>query len=146
MKRKIILLLALAMTLCVGPISVVYADHGKCFMGTHVAKAISKLDLTADQKTKIKAIRDKAKQDLAPLHKQMMVTHQQIEELFKAAKIDDSKFDSLINDKKELIGSIIKIRMNERRDISNVLTEQQKQKLATMMQQWKTKHKEESQD
>lgn len=146
MNKKIILLFALALSLCVGPMTVVCADHAKCFMGAHFAKAVSKLDLTADQKTKIKAIHDKAKEDLAPLHKQMMVTHQQVEELFKSSKMDDSKFDSLINDKKEIIGSIIKIKMNERRDISNVLTEQQKQKLATTLQQREAKHKEKSHD
>lgn len=134
MNKKIICLSALALSFSLSQAPLTYAGHSKCFAGEHVAKMTEKLDLTTDQKAKIKAIREKAKADLMPLHKDMIANRQAVNALFKSGTVDDSKLETLFNQEKETLGSILKVRMMERRDISNLLTDKQKEKLAGMMQ------------
>lgn len=141
MNKKIVTLSALALSLSMGGASLAYADH-QCYSGKRMEKLVDSLDLTADQKAKIKTIRDQAMTAIKPKMDEMHAIHVKINESFKAGTLDDSTLDSLVSQKKEALGEIMKIRLTERRDISNVLTAPQKTKLADMLQQWEAKHEE----
>ena len=95
-----------------------------------------KLDLNADQKAKIKTIREQAKKDLRPKFIEVRKIHHQLNDLSVSNTIDESKLDSLVNQEKELLGSIVKARVMERRDIFNVLTPEQKIRFSSMVKDW----------
>ena len=136
--------LALSMTLSQAPMA--YANHMKCFSGAPIEKLTKKLNLTAEQKTKIMAIRTQVKSDIQAKRQDMRTVHMQINDLYKTSPLDESKLDGYINQEKETFGAILKIRLMERRDIANLLTDEQKTKLNEMIQKQETKHQEHQDD
>ena len=146
MNKKIMCLstLALSMTLSQAPLA--YADHMKCFSGAPIEKLTKELNLTPEQKTKITAIRAQVKPEIQAKRQDMRAVHMQINDLFKATPLDESKLDGLINQEKENFSAILKIRLMERRDIANLLTDEQKTKLNDMVQKAEAKHQEHQDD
>lgn len=142
MKNKIIGLSAIALSMSLAQAPLAYASHDKCFGGASMEKMSEKLDLTADQKTKIEAIRMQVMPQIKAKQDEMRATHMEINELFKASTLDESKLDSLITKQQDVFGAILKIRLMERRDIAAVLTDAQKAKLAEMIQKHENKHQE----
>ncbi len=145
MNKKIITLSALAVSLSLS-VPLAYAHHSQCVGGANIEKMVKALDLTPDQKTKIMAIRDQVKPQIQAKRQDMRTVHMQINDLYKADTLDESKLDELINQEKDTFGAILKIRANERRDIAAILTPEQKAKLADMMQKMEKKHQEPSFD
>ena len=102
---------------------------------------MNKLHLSAEQHTKIKAIMDSTKQKLQPVREKMHDVREKINAAFKANDIDAKKQEMFVNEEIEQIGKSLKIRMEERVEIHNVLTEAQRTKLMEMKEEAKAKHK-----
>lgn len=140
MNKKLLALSTLALSLTMGPIH--YANAQKpmnCFAEGRIEHMVAELGLSADQKSKIKAIHEQAKTAMMAKGEEMVAMRHKMNEMFKSGKIDDSALESMVSQQKETFGELIKLKTMERRDISNVLTEAQRVKLATMMEQWEAK-------
>lgn len=132
------------LSLCVIALSLVITQAQACMSyeakHEHVEKMISKLDLTKEQREKINVIRAEAKQKLMPLREQLKATRQRVNEAFKTNKIGSFKESGFVREEKDTIGSMIKVRMDERVAIHNVLTEKQRMKWSEMMEHMKKEH------
>jgi len=141
MNTKLLSFSALALSLSLSQTSVAFAEHTvKCFDGQRLEKAIKKLDLSADQKTKIEAICEKAKADIIAQRETFRAAHMEVNEAFKSNSMTEDKMDSFVSKEEKIVGAMIKIRMMERLDINNVLTDDQKAKVADMMIKWENDH------
>lgn len=145
MNKKLVCLSALALSLSMTQVTFA-CDKMSHFGGDRMEKLTTKLDLTADQKAKIKTIRDQAHQANQPKFDQLHTLHAQMNDLLSASTVDESKLDDMISQEKDLLGAIIKTHAMEKHDISNVLTDQQKTKFKALLQQWEEKHKEKKAD
>jgi len=105
-----------------------------------VEKMISKLDLTKEQREKINVIRAETKQKVMPLREELKNVRHQVNEAFKTNSINSFKESGFVREEKSIVGSMIKVRMDERVAIHNVLTEKQRMKFANMMEEWKKEH------
>lgn len=151
MNMKFMSLSALALSLSLCQASSAFAhdsEHMNCFAGSgeKMHKMVDKLDLTADQKTKIKDIAEKAKAVEVAKRDELKTIHMQVNDTFHANGMTETKIDGFVNQEQQIIGAMIKVRMMERLDISNVLTEAQKTKMSDMMKKWEEKHKEHKDD
>jgi len=118
--------------------SAVYA----CPQGMHhIEKMVKKLDLTPDQKNKIQAIYTNTKKDMKEKFKQMQETRKEINLLLQASPINESKINAIVNQQKEQFGEIVKLRINTRIAINNILTEPQRVKFREMFKKWEEKRK-----
>lgn len=136
--------LALSLSFAQAPMAFADSEH-KCFgNGEHFRKVVETLNLTAEQKTKIQAIREQAKKDIDAKHEELRKIRMQINDAYRDKTMDSSKIDSFVTQKKDIIGDIMKVRMTERYDISNVLTDEQKTKLVDMMKSWEEKHQKDN--
>jgi len=84
----------------------------------------------------------KARQDMKPKLEQLREIHMQLNELAAAKELNQPKIDQLIEQKKEITGSIMKMRIMAKHDVNMVLTDKQKAKLDGMVADWKVKHME----
>jgi protein CpxP len=109
--------------------------------GEHLKKMISALNLDASQQAKIKGIKDQLKQSQQSNWEQMKSIRSQIHDLITSETMDDSRLNSLINQKKELLGEMMKAKINAKHQIYNTLNEQQKSQFRQMMQQWEAERK-----
>lgn len=112
--------------------------HGK-FMKEEM---MNKLNLTADQKAKVKAIMEKAHADKMAMKKQMMPLCEQMHALITSDNMDMAKLDSLVNQKKDLIGNKIKNKVMVRHQIYMLLNAKQKAKYNDMMVKFEKKRQE----
>ncbi len=140
MNKKVIWLSAIALSMSVSQATLACHGTHKSMAGGHFEKMSSKLDLTADQKAKIKTISDQAMETLKPKLQEMRNIHNQLNDLVNAKDIDESKVDDLIKQKTELSASIMKTRLMTRHEINMVLTDAQRAKMADMVAKWKAKH------
>ncbi len=140
MNKKIILLSAFALSLSMSQVVLACGCKTTYESGDRYVQMAEKLDLTAEQKTKIQAISDKAREDMKPKFDEMRSIRMQLNEQAAAKEVDEAKIDKLIDQKKELLGSIMKTRVMVRHDIDMVLTDAQKAKMNKMMAEWKAKH------
>ena len=151
MNIKCMSLSALALSLSLCQTSAAFAsdhDRMKCLDGggKKIHKLIDKLDLTSDQKAKIKDIAEKAKTVEMSKQDELRAIHMQVNDAFQSNSVNETKIDGFVSQEQQVIGAMIKVRMMERLDISNVLTDEQKTKLSDMMKKWKEKHKEHQDD
>lgn len=100
-----------------------------------MAQMMQDLNLTADQQQKINQIRDQTKSQMQSQKDQMRALKGQINDLIKSEKIDEAKLDSLVNQKKDLMASMMKAKIKMKNQIYNVLDAQQKTKFAAMLDQ-----------
>lgn len=131
------------LSLCVIALSLVLTQAQACMSDEaheRIEKIASKLNLSKEQRDKINVIRADAKQKIMPLREQLKGIHQQVNEAFKTNNIGTFKVNAFVREEKETIGSMIKVRMNERVAIHNVLTEKQRMKFSEMMAHMKKEH------
>ena len=140
MNKKIIWLSALALSMSISQATLACGCGQAYVSGERYEKMTAKLDLTADQKEKIKMISAQAKDSLKPKIEEMRAVRMQLNEQADAATPDESKIDSLINQQKDIAGSIMKIRVMTRHQVAMILTDAQKVTLAKMVSDWKAKH------
>ncbi|WP_133129272.1 Spy/CpxP family protein refolding chaperone [Legionella yabuuchiae] len=142
MKKSLVLLPILALSLSFSPIT--YADtqmkaECPCKRMEQMKKITKDLDLTADQKKQIDAIKEDSKKQLMDIHQQMMNLKKQMKDLVTVDKLDESKVDELVNQKKELVAEKTKLMLQTKNKIYNVLNAEQKQKYESMLEQWQQK-------
>lgn len=142
MNIKMLSLATLAFSMSLSQPILACSDSMKSFTGDRLEKWAEQLGLNVDQKKKIMTIRDQARHGLLPQFEKLHTLRHQSNELLMATTLDESALDGIIAQEKEVLGSIMKTRAMERRDILNVLTTQQKAKFTEMIRQWEQKHQE----
>ena len=148
MKGKILCLSALTIALSLSQSVMACGDKGcsKHMKNHHsesrMDKVVEKLDLSTEQKAKIKVIRTKARADMAPEFKKLHALRHEKNQLVAEPKMNEHKLDKIIHQEKEAWGAIMKIRAMERHDISMELTPKQKEKMKEMTRKWEEKHAE----
>lgn len=117
------------------------AGHCSCDKIAHkMHKIIDKLNLTSEQKEKIKSIRDKAHTVIKGKHDEMKSIEIMVNAAYKDGSMTEAKIDEYTNKKVQVIGAVIKTRMMERLEISNILTTEQKQEIDKIANNWLKKH------
>lgn len=137
--KKLLLLPVMMIALAVSPVT--FAKYKTCPC-QDVKKMEKELNLTAEQKKKIKEIRKEAKDKMKAKWAEKKAIYKQKQELVRAEKLDEGKVDELVNQKKEIMASIMKTKITMQHDIYHVLDEGQKQKLSKMMDEWHQKKME----
>ncbi|KGP63459.1 hypothetical protein EP47_05560 [Legionella norrlandica] len=137
MSKKYIWLTAFAFLLTLG--QPVFADtndnnQSKPCLCRDFKKQFSKLNLTQEQKAKIKAIKTQARSITKANYKQLKVIKQQINALIMSEKIDEAKLDNLISQRNKITGAMLKNRIMMKNQIYNVLTNEQKLQYKNMKQ------------
>ena len=138
MNKKLFWLLAF--TFSVALCQPIYADQYKGESAQHASCPcnkmwIKKLDLNDEQQAKIKAIRAQARAVHVMKKDELMTINNQIQELIKLNELDESKLDILINQKKEIMGTLMKSRAMTKHQMYNVLTPAQKAKYEDLIKQ-----------
>ncbi|WED44503.1 Spy/CpxP family protein refolding chaperone [Legionella cardiaca] len=110
-----------------------------CGCADRMHKMMSSLNLDATQQTKINAIKSQLKETLKSNWDQMKSIRSQIHELVTSDTMDDSKLNSLIDQKKELLAQMMKAKIKAKQQIYSLLNTQQKSQFKQMMQQWEEK-------
>ena len=105
----------------------------------HLKKILHELNLSPEQHAKIKKIHEDAKLQLVASREQLKSIRKRINEDFKTKSITPSKESSYVDEEKEVIGSMLKIKMHERVESEDVLTDAQRAKLSEKIQQWEEK-------
>lgn len=148
MNKKLMSLSALALSLSLAQAPLAFADHGKGRFGggQKMSQVVSQLDLSADQKVKIKAICDKAKSERKAKHQELRAVRMQINQAFGSNSVTESKIDEFATQEQQIMGEIVKIRLTERLEVSKVLTDEQKAKMADMLAKWKDSHQDREDD
>lgn len=140
MNKKTIWLSALALSMSLSQATLACDCEMPSSPKDRLVRMTEKLDLTAEQKNQIKAISEKAREEMKPKYEQMHANRMQLNELAAAKDVDQTKVDKLIDENKEILGSIMKMRVMVRHDIDMVLNDKQKEKLNKMVSEWKEKH------
>lgn len=129
MNKKLIWLSALTLALTIGQSSFACGTDKtqttQCHCSGHKSMS-GKLNLTDEQKGKIKAIKTAAHKSLKADHQQVILLRQQINTLVKTDKLDENKLDDLINQLAKIKSSMLKTKTIMKNQIYNVLTVQQK--------------------
>jgi protein CpxP len=139
MIKKIIWLPIIALSLLFSQASFSHNEHAG---HKHVCmkNAYQELNLSADQKSKISSIKAQARENMKGKWQEMHAIHQQMREVVRTNKLDHSKVDSLISRKKELVGSMMKTKLETRHQIYNVLDEKQKGKFDSLTKKCEMQH------
>jgi protein CpxP len=95
--------------------------------------AVEKLNLTSEQQIKIKAIKKQMRESMRSKLVELRSLKPQLNGLIKSEKLDPAKLETLINQKKELLASIMKSRIMARNQIYNLLDTKQKEQFAQIL-------------
>ncbi|KTD02379.1 16 kD immunogenic protein [Legionella geestiana] len=108
-----------------------FADSSMCKHG--LKHMLESLQLSDEQKAKIKPIIEQMKSTMKATGSQMDALKSKIHEQIHAASMDKDTVNSLIDQKTALIGSMMKTKVATVHQVLSVLTEEQKTKLHNMM-------------
>ncbi|QDQ40139.1 periplasmic heavy metal sensor [Legionella geestiana] len=108
-----------------------FADSSMCKHG--LKHMLESLQLSDEQKAKIKPIMEQMKSTMKATGSQMDALKSKIHEQIHAASMDKDTVNSLIDQKTALIGSMMKTKVATVHQVLSVLTEEQKTKLHNMM-------------
>ncbi|HAT6978924.1 TPA: hypothetical protein F8R96_11590 [Legionella pneumophila] len=129
MSKKSICLAALALAFTFG--QPVFANTSNttqskpCHCHDH-KKALNQLNLTQEQKNKIKTIKIQAQKSIKENYKQLKAIKEQINALIANEKLDEAKLDNLISQRNKIAGTMLKNRIMMKNQIYNQLTNEQK--------------------
>ena len=146
MNKKIMCLSVLALSVSMSQGVLACSDHAHRYYGERLEKAVEKLDLSAEQKEKIKVVREKSKADIRSKFEELHTLQHQKNEILAEPNLNEKKLDGVIHQEKEVLGSMLKIRAMERHEISGVLTVKQKAEFSEMMQKWEKEHHDNRKD
>lgn len=99
----------------------------------------NKLNLTQEQKDKLKSFRVQNQAQLQGSREKMKTLRNEMHELVKSDKIDEAKLDSLIAQKKELMGELMKNKVMMHHQLYSILNDSQKQQLEAMRNNMQSK-------
>jgi Spy/CpxP family protein refolding chaperone len=108
-----------------------------CPMMMKTKGMMDKLNLTEEQKNQIMAIKAKYKEQMKSNRAGYTALVSKMHELIKSDKIDESKLEELVNQKKELVAAQFKLKIQMKHEIYHVLAPSQQQQLDAMMQDTK---------
>lgn len=139
MIKKIIMLpvLALAVTLN-NPTFADTKGEGQCPC-KRMEKFSRSLNLTNEQKSKIKTIKEQARRELRANREKMQAVKHQIKDLIKSKPLNEAKLDKLLSEKSAIITATMKTKVMMKHQIYNVLNSEQKAKYSEMLEQWDKK-------
>ncbi|MEQ1603765.1 MAG: Spy/CpxP family protein refolding chaperone [Pyrinomonadaceae bacterium] len=149
--KKIIFGIAAAAILITGSIFVIAQRSGG--MGGHgfghgpgrhrggIGMALRGLDLTDEQKAKVKEITDAAKTTVEPLMEQTRANHERIRALGTDGKFDHVQVEALAAEQGNLTAKLIVEKGKVKAQIFALLTDEQKAKAATMHSKFEEKFK-----
>ncbi|MCL9683711.1 Spy/CpxP family protein refolding chaperone [Legionella maioricensis] len=129
MNKKSVWLSAVALSLMIGQASFATTEPSKsrpCTCHHNSPRLSEKLNLTAEQKTKIKAIRAQTYKQLKADEEQLKALKLQMNALANNDKVDEAKLNSLIDQRNKIKGDMLKKEVMMQNQIYNTLTAQQK--------------------
>ncbi|MGL5741717.1 MAG: Spy/CpxP family protein refolding chaperone [Legionella sp.] len=137
MSKKFIWLSAIALVFTLAqPSFACSGDTKQCNAHHRFDKLAKELDLSADQKAKINAYRDKAKATFKEYYTQFRALRSQINTIVKADTIDQAKLDSLIEKVNKIRGPMLKSRIIMQHQMYALLNEKQKAKFLELKKKW----------
>ncbi len=141
MKKKVIFAVVAAALLVTGTIFVVAQramrhdgqgfGHGRGMNGG-VGMFLRGIDLTDEQKTKVKEITDGTKAAVEPLMQQMKDNHVKIADLGKDGKFDQAQVEAIAAEQGSIVSKMIVEKEKAKAQIFAILTDEQKAKAEEM--------------
>ena len=113
--------------------------HGR---GGGMGMALRGLDLTDDQKAKVKAIMETSKTNVEPLMQQMRDNHKSLEALTANGAFDQAKVEAAANEQAGIMAKLIVEREKAKSQVFAILTDDQKAKAAAMRAKFEEHFKE----
>lgn len=140
--KKFIWLATFAFALILGQQSFASCDKDPKHCRAHhrFDKLATKLELTPEQKAKIKAYKAQSHNSMKANYKQLKALRSQINALVKADKIDEKKLDSLVEHANKIRGAMLKNRIIMQHQMYSLLNEKQKAKFHELKKKWEEKH------
>lgn len=140
--KKLSWLVTIALALIFGQPSFASCDEDQKHCSAHhrFDKLAMELELTPEQKTKIKAYKDQSRASMKASYTQLKALRSQINELIKSDKIDDAKLDNLVAQVNKIKGAMLKNRIMMQHEMYSLLTEKQKVKYQELKKKWEDKH------
>ena len=99
----------------------------------HIEKMLTEVDATPEQKVRIKAILKTAFESIAPLHEKLEATHGDLHRILSAPVIDRATLEQLRAARVADLDQATKALVQALADAAEVLSPQQRAKLATLM-------------
>ncbi len=137
MSKKLIWLSTIVLVLTLGQSSFAcIGDTKHCNPHHRFDKLAQELNLTADQKAKIKAYKEKAKASFKENYGQLRLLRSEINSLVQADKIDEAKLDTLIEKVNKIRASMLKNKIMMQHQMFSLLNDQQKAKFLELKKKW----------
>lgn len=113
------------------------AGHGDmhALMGAHIDKMLTEVGATPDQKSRVQAILKTAMESMGPLHQRMEGTHGDLHRILAAPVIDRAALEQLRAARIADIDQASRSMVKAMADAAEVLTPEQRAKLAAQMAQ-----------
>lgn len=125
-KSLIVLMVSTLMVVITGS-SFAQQEHKQHMMNRDSSKHEMGIpNLTADQKTKIDALRTKHQKEVTPLRNELAEKQAHLNSLESAEKVDKDAINKTIDEITALQSKIMKLRVNHRLEVSALLTDDQK--------------------
>jgi len=117
-----------------------WKGHGHHRHHGHYALFWKKLNLTDDQKSKIRSIRDEARPKIKQLFGQLKAGREQLNALVKSGPFDEAKVRAIAKQQADIIANLIVEKQRMRSSMYGVLTPEQKAKAEELHKAWKLLH------
>lgn len=144
MKKKTMIILAIAL-LAIGAAFVVAqkaAHRGAGFRGHRgMGMMFRALNLTDDQKAKVKGIRESNKTTFQPLMQSLRASHKKLADATANGNFDEAQVQALANEQAAAMAKLIVEKERMKSQIFAILTDEQKAKAAEMRDQMKERFK-----
>ena len=116
--------------------------HGRmhAMAEAHIDKMLAAVDATPDQKTRIKEILHKGMASIGPMHEKLAGAHGDLHRLLAAPTIDRAALEQLRTDRMADFDQASKVLVQTLADAADVLSPDQRAKLATMMAEHQHSH------
>ena len=129
MYKNLIGIVAIALSLAFSQATFAHSS----FCGEGLGKMVESLKLDDAQKAKIKPILEQLKSTAQTTWQQMKDLKVKLDQQVTSPTMDQSTVDGIVDQKTKLIGDMMKAKIAAKNQIYNVLNEEQKTKLQTMM-------------
>jgi len=127
---KIVSAVALSIAMC-QPVLASQAKMG--MMHDKMQEIVKQLQLTPVQQAQIKTMHEGMETQMMALKEKMMKVNASLHALVKEPVMDETKLDTLIKEKTDLMGQFIKMKMTCKNKLYNLLTPEQKTKMDNLM-------------
>ena len=142
MKRKTIVILAVAVVLVIGGVFAIaqravhrgFGGHGM-HGGQGAMMMLRRLDLSSDQQAKVKEIFEANKGTVQPLREQLKANHDKLAAL--GGSFDEGQVNAIAKEQGELMSQMIVARQKVKSQIFAILTDDQKAKAAQLQKEMK---------